>query len=159
MSIDNKLITVNDAEEERFKTLVDPLNDMSSHPYTTNMQPYYPDELDGRKQYQIASPNPMARRFFRKLMNLQTVGFVVAMSKVLKERNRFFGVSIARGMLRGPVTEGCPVSALPLLAISGGVESPRIQECISSRALDILSEVVEAMRGMTGWISQRLTSG
>lgn len=54
----------------------------------------------------------------------QPICTIITMPKMFIDRYRSDGVSIAGGMLSGPVAESRPASALPELAISSYVAAP-----------------------------------
>lgn len=93
-----------------------------------------------------------------QFLHLQSVGPCnFAMSKMIQE-TAWLAVTVACRMLTSPITKRAPISAFAKLTIPSSIQSPRIQEGVSCCALNILPEVIKAVRGMTNRIRRLFPS-
>ena len=80
------------------------------------------------------------------------------MAEMIEELDGMLAIAITRRVLGRPIAERSPISALSWLSVSGRIEAPRVQKCVSSCTLDVLAEIVETMGGMPKRVGQRLSA-
>jgi hypothetical protein len=80
------------------------------------------------------------------------------MIEMLVDRDWFSTIPVAGGIPCGPVAESFPAPTFPQLAIASHIPTPRIQQCVTSRAHHVLTKAVEAMCGVSKGICQGLMS-